>query len=1101
MVSFLKKGILVSLFMLCVFFAGPAFGAVTGITIDLQNLGLEIGQTGTLVATVIAEDADDKTFTWASDHPEIATINQNGQVTAFKTGGAVITATTNTGGFVASSYVSVSAPTIPVRGISLDKTALILGIGETYTLIPSFSPTDATGKHVLWTSSDDSVAAVDITGKVSAVSLGSARITATTVDGGYSAYCDVDVINAIVPVTGVSLDRTALSLGVGQTSNLVATVTPSDATGKHVTWTTGDGSIATVDFTGKVSAVSPGTTRITATTVDGGFSAYCDVEVINAIVAVTGISLDKTALTLGVGEISQLISTVMPDNATGKHVTWTSSNNSVATVDFTGQVVAITPGTARITATTVDGGFSAYCDIEVINAFVPVTGISLDRTAITVDVGQTSQLIATVSPANATGKHVTWTSSSNAIADVDITGQVSAVAPGIARITATTVDGGFTQYCDVEVKSPLVPVTGVSLDKTALLLITGQTSKLNATVTPSSATGKHVTWTSSNNSIAGVDITGNVTAVSPGNARITVTTVDGGFTAYCDVEVKTSVISVTGVSLDRTALSLGVGQTSNLVATVTPSNADDKHVTWQSSNNSIAEVDITGQVSAIAQGIARISVTTVDGGFTAYCDVEVKTPVVPVTGVSLDKTALSLTVGETSQLIATVTPSNASGKHVTWESSNASVAEVDITGQVSAVSPGSARITVTTVDGGLTAYCEVSVRTSVVPVTGISLDKTALFLSIGETSQLNATVIPSNATGKHITWSSSNDSVAAVNLIGQVSALSTGFARITVTTVDGGFSAYCDVEVKTAVVPVTGVSLDKTALSLNVGETSQLITTITPANATGKHVTWSSSNNSVAAVNITGQVRALSPGTARITVTTVDGGFTAYCEVEVNTAVVPVTGVTLDKTVLSLSVGQSSQLVATVTPPDATGKHVTWESSNNSIAAVDITGQVTGMSPGNARITVTTVDGGFSAYCDVVVRSGSAPVTGVTFDHPSLSILVGNKKTLGAIVWPADAANKAVTWTSSNVSVASIKKVFSSVTADSSAEIFGESPGTATITATTLDGGYTAQCEVEVVRDTGGAVEGGCNTGASPYGISGLLLLVSPFLLLLKKNK
>ena len=88
MVSFLKKGILVSLFMLCVFFAGPAFGAVTGITIDLQNLGLEIGQTGTLVATVIAEDADDKTFTWASDHPEIATINQNGQVTAFKTGGA-----------------------------------------------------------------------------------------------------------------------------------------------------------------------------------------------------------------------------------------------------------------------------------------------------------------------------------------------------------------------------------------------------------------------------------------------------------------------------------------------------------------------------------------------------------------------------------------------------------------------------------------------------------------------------------------------------------------------------------------------------------------------------------------------------------------------------------------------------------------------------------------------------------------------------------------------------------------------------------------------------------------------------------------------------
>jgi len=644
-------------------------------------------------------------------------------------------------------------------------------------------------------------------------------------------------------------------------------------------------------------------------------------------------------------------------------------------------------------------------------------------------------------------------------------------------------------------------VTGITIDLQNLGLEIGQTGTLVATVIAEDADDKTFTWASDHPEIATINQNGQVTAFKTGGAVITATTNTGGFVASSYVSVSAPTIPVRGISLDKTALILGMGETYTLIPSFSPTDASGKHVTWESSNASVAAVDITGIVKAASPGTSRITVTTVDGGFTAYCNVEVKTAVVPVTGVSLNTHAISLSVGQTSELVATVTPPDATGKNVTWASSNSSIASVNVAGTVSAVSPGTARITVTTVDGGFSDFCDVEVMSSVVPVTGVSLDKIVLSLSVGQSSQLVATVTPPNATGKHVSWVSSNNSIAEVDITGQVTGMSPGNARITVTTVDGGFTAYCDVEVKTSVVSVTGVSLDRTALSLGVGQTSNLVATVTPSNADDKHVTWQSSNNSIAEVDITGQVSAIAPGIARISVTTVDGGFTAYCDVEVKTPVVPVTGVSLDKTALSLTVGETSQLIATVTPSNASGKHVTWESSNSSIAAVDITGQVTGMSPGNARITVTTVDGGFTAYCDVVVRSGSAPVTGVTFDHPSLSILVGNKKTLGAIVWPADAANKAVTWTSSNVSVASIKRVFSSVTADSSAEIFGESPGTATITATTLDGGYTAQCEVEVVRDTGGAVEGGCNTGASPYGISGLLLLVSPFLLLLKKNK
>ncbi|NCA74556.1 MAG: Ig domain-containing protein, partial [Gammaproteobacteria bacterium] len=475
---------------------------------------------------------------------------------------------------------------------------------------------------------------------------------------------------------------------------------------------------------------------------------------------------------------------------------------------------------------------------------------------------------------------------------------------------------------------------------------------------------------------------------------------------------------------------------------------------------------------------------------------------VPVTGVSLDRTALSLSVGQTSTLVATVAPANATGKHVTWASSNNAVAAVDITGQVRAVSPGTARITVTTVDGGFTAYCDIQVLPTAIPVTGVVLDRTAFSLNIGQTSKLVATVLPVDAPGKHVLWESSDDSIATVDITGEVRAISTGIARITVTTVDGGFTTYCDVQVRPSGVPVTGVTLDETAVKLNVGATQQLVATVQPADATGKHVTWASDNESIATVDITGEVQGVSPGTARITVTTLDGGFTAFCDVQVKSSVVPVTGVFLDKTNLFLNVAQSATLVATVLPENATGKEVNWTSSNNPVATVSRTGEVQAISPGTARITVTTVDGGFTDFCDVQVLPTVVPVTKVTLDQASITLFVGKKATLGATVWPLEATNKAVFWTTTNAAVAAIEEITASTPQNisSSAFIKGASAGTAKITVSTADGGFTAQCDVNVITDTGGATEGGCNTGAATSGIMEILLF-SPFLLLLKKNK
>jgi uncharacterized protein YjdB len=164
---------------------------------------------------------------------------------------------------------------------------------------------------------------------------------------------------------------------------------------------------------------------------------------------------------------------------------------------------------------------------------------------------------------------------------------------------------------------------------------------------------------------------------------------------------------------------------------------------------------------------------------------------IAVESVSLSPTELTLTEGENASLAFTISPSNASIKDVTWKSNSTSVATVSQSGRVDAVSVGTAQITVTTEDGKKTATCTVTVKAKVIPVTGVSLNKTSMALLIGGTEKLTATVSPSNATNKNVTWSSSNSSVATVDSNGNVSAIKVGTAIITVTAEDGGKTATC----------------------------------------------------------------------------------------------------------------------------------------------------------------------------------------------------------------------------------------------------------------------------------------------------------------------
>ena len=488
---------------------------------------------------------------------------------------------------------------ISVTGVTLNKSTLSIQVGGSETLTATVAPKDASNKKVTWKSSNEAVATV-ANGKVMGVKAGEATITVTTDDGGKTATCKVTVSDKEVKVTGVKLNKTATSLLVGGNETLVATILPENATNKKVTWKSSNAAVATVDATGKVTAVKAGEATITVTTEDGGKTATCKVTVSNKEVNVTGVTLNKATLTLIAGASETLTATVAPADATNQKVTWKSSNAAVATVDATGKVTAVKAGEATITVTTDDGAKTAACKVTVT---MPVSGVTLNKTALTLNIGANETLTATVAPADATNKKVTWKSSDATVATVDANGKVTGVKAGEATITVTTDDGGKTATCKVTVKPNLVS----EITLAALAIYVGESKAITATVKPDDATNKALTWKSSDETVATVDATGKVTGKKIGTATITATAQDGsGVSGSCTVTVLSTVKKVT---VEPANLTLGQNKSYTLKATVEVfGSGTDTGVTWTSSDTTIATVDATGKVTATDK-IGTVTIT------------------------------------------------------------------------------------------------------------------------------------------------------------------------------------------------------------------------------------------------------------------------------------------------------------------------------------------------------------------------------------------------------------------------------------------------------------------------------------------------------------
>lgn len=659
-----------------------------------------------------------------------------------------------------------------------------------------------------------------------------------------------------IEVTEVKLDQTELTLNKGENVTLVATVLPENATDKTVTWGSSKTSVATVDESGKVTAVGAGEAVISAKA--GEKIAECKVTVI--AIPATSLTLNRSLITLLPGSGVTLVATVLPENTTDNIVRWSSSNPSVATVDENGTVTALAEGTAHITAQA--GDIPAGCTVVVTSQLVPVSSISLNQTNLTLQPGGSYSLIAIVEPWNAS--IVSWSSSNPNVATVDEAGNVTAVAVGNTVITAQA--GDKSTSCTVVVSTD-IPVDSVTLSETTVHLYFGGSITLVATVLPEDATDKSVTWRSTFPKVVEVDANGKVTTKAIGGGNIIAQA--GDKTASCFILVEP--LRVSSLELEPTSLNLVEGDIAMLTVKVDP---DFSPIVWRSDKPKVAEAYENGKVRAGSPGKATI--TAIAGEKTATCMVTVAPLVIPASSVVLNQTSLSLTEGDNVTLTATVGPMNATDKSVSWSSNKPEVATVNKIGKVTAVSTGNA--TITAQSGGIIANCEVTVAPLVIPVSSIELNRTSMALEPGGSVTLVATILPENATDKSVSWSSNQTGVVTVDSNGKVTAIDSGNATITVRA--GDKTATCAVTVAPSVIEVSSIELNRTSLNLAEGESETLTATVKPENATNKTVKWKSDKPDIASVDENGKVTAISFGHA--TITAASGNVNVACDVTVS---------------------------------------------------------------------------------------------------------------------------------------------------------------------------------------------------------------------------
>ncbi len=721
-------------------------------------------------------------------------------------------------------------------------------------------------------------------------------------------------------------------------------------------WSSSNTTVATVSAIGVVTAVSAGTCNITYT-ITGGCGGTVSAQralTVNpnaAVSLVTGTS----SLCIG-GTATFTASGIVTGGGTGA---WTSSNTAIATVNSSGLVTGVSAGTCNIIYT-VTGGCGGTASAQLSLTISPNAAVSSITGVSPLCIGGTASYIANgVILSGGTGA---WSSSNTAVATVNASGLVTAVSAGNCNIVYTITGGCGTTVSSQRTLS-VNPNAAVSSVTGTTPLCVGGTAVFAASGTVlSGGTG---TWSSSNNAVATVTAAGLVTAVSAGTCNIIYTITGGcGGTVSAQssltINPNASITSVTGPS----PLCISGSGTFSANGVV----AGGGTGTWSSSNPSVATVNSSGLVTGVSAGTCNI-IYAISGGCGSTVSAQQSVTISPNATVATVTGISPLCIGGTTTYSANgVVLSGGTGA---WSSSNPAVAVVNAAGQVVAVSAGTCNIIFTITGGcGGTVSAQrtltVNPNSAITSVTGASpvcLATTTVFTANG--------VVPGGGTGS---WSSSNSSIASVTSAGVVTGISAGTCNI-IYTITGGCGGKVSAQRSVTVSPNATVASVTGTSPLCLGAT--FVYTATGIVLSGGTGSWSSSDPSIATVNTTGLVTAVSAGTCNIAYT-ITGGCGGTVTALKSLTVIPNAAVSSVSGTSPLCTGKTATFTATgAVLGGGTGA---WSSSNPGVATVSSTGVVNGISAGSCNIyyTITGGCGGVASAFQTVTITDS-PVATISY--------------------------------------------------------------------------------------------------------------------------
>lgn len=923
------------------------------IVVPFKKLGNNVTTMNVSDQIQLTTTSKEQEVTWStSDNTVLQVDASTGMVTAVGAGTAKIYATRTQD----ELYTVYGLPCqlvyeiTVIDGFGLSTTEASVNIGESITLEALVTTSDIEKNPVTFKVENqpgadgvvptETLVTTSQSGKVltiTGVASGTVRITATqNVNGVLKS--EICVVYVTTPVNEITINPDTIQINRGETGTVQLLFNPPGPTNSNVRWGTSNPNVATVEgdsYTATIKGVAGGTATINVISEDGLKVATCEVYVREPV---TGLSLNATTVesSMAIGKY-QLIATVNPaGEGVNRNVTWSSSDPSVCTVDENGLVTYKKPGYATIICKTEDGAFIATCNFII---SIPVTHIKLDYTDEIMSIGGRLRITAEVLPVEASNKNLYWESSNTNVCIVDSNGLVEAVGTGSCTILCKSADGGYTAMCNIYVKQP---VTSIVLSTTDITVRKGQVFWLNATCLPENADNKIVSWESRDEDVCKVEQDGKVTATGAGTTSIIATNVDTGLTAYCVVTVTQP---VTGITLNSDYQLLWVGAKYAIIPNIEPIDAENKNVTYMSSDPTVATVDEFGIVTALKGGSCVIEVTTEECHLTAACTIEVKEY---VTSIKLSENFKFLNIGASGTLTVQVGSETATNKNIVWSSSNNEICRVDQEGNLVAGVVGTAVITATAVDGsGVSDTCVVRV---VNPVRVVSVEPSTLRLLVGESKILEARITPDDASIKDVDWTSSDEKIAVVDEAGEVFALSPGKVKITATSKDGNeVKGVCWVYV-TPVIDITSININSSEIYMLTGKSRQLSVRIRPAVNTDSYA-WYSSDTGIVTVNQSGVITTVGPGVAEVYVESNAGGVLSKCIVH---------SIGISRSSITLEQYDSYWLDII-----GTDENVTWRSSNPRVCTVSSTGQVIARKAGTT--TVTAVVHGKTLTCVVKV--------------------------------------------------------------------------------------------------------------------------------------